>query len=411
MSQLPIEIGDNAATNEAVNYLLSGPAGLGQNFQGFSAYLPAYIRPSTRQPFDLPIEVGDPPVAQPLNPSIYLDIPINNITVPTNPGQQIVCTFTTPQATAPFAYGDQIDLAGVVAGGGDPNFYNGSYKAFSCTTTTVTLFARATYTWPAYTSGGSVGRNYMNYGNSTDCNARVTVAGPTDQVFVSAQLDLSYEYECFNNISYDVVVRISRGKGFPDSRPGSTDFLFADFVTISEKTFTKTVTVGSGTDTLEAIFTTVLDGPNLDFGYYWYILEVTFVITGGIVLQNDSQKFTLEGVTAVLGSTTTYSSISPTTVTGVGTGLVVDVELQANAGNEDYEYYDPPDGNTTINIVASGTGYQVGDELTIAGTSLGGASPANDMTLVIDSIGPPFDVTIGRATTNLRSLTAQVIKQ
>lgn len=272
MAQFPIEIGDLAATNEAVNYLLSGPAGLGQNFQGFSAYLPAYIRPSVRQPFDLPVTVGDPPVSQPLNPSIYLDIPINNITVPTNPGQQIVCTFTTPQATAPFQYGDEIELAGVT-----PGFYNDFYTAFSCTTTEVTLFTSGTYTWPAYTSGGSVGRNYMNYPNSTDCNARVTVAGPTDQVFVSAQLDLSYEYECFNNISYDVVVRIIRGKGFPDSTPGSTDFLFADFVTISQKTFTKTVTVGTGTQSLEAIFTTVLDGPNLDFGYYWYILEVEFV--------------------------------------------------------------------------------------------------------------------------------------
>jgi hypothetical protein len=272
MAQFPIEIGDDAATNEAVNYLLSGPAGLGQNFQGFSAYLPAYIRPSTRQPWNLPITVGDPPVPQPLNPSIYLDIPINNITVPTNPGQQIVCTFTTPQATAPFAYGDQIDLAGVT-----PGFYDGSYTAFSCTTTDVTLFTSGTYTWPAYTSGGSVGRNYMNYPNSTDCNARVTVAGPTDQVFVSAQLDLSYEYECFNNIDYDVIVRITRGRGFPDSTPGSNDFLFADFTTISEKTFTKSVVVGTGTDTLEAIFTTVLDGPNLDFGYYWYILEVEFV--------------------------------------------------------------------------------------------------------------------------------------
>lgn len=272
MAQFPIEIGDLAATNEAVNYLLSGPAGLGQNFQGFSAYLPAYIRPSVRQPFDLPVTVGNPPVAQPLNPSIYLDIPINNITVPTNPGQQIVCTFTTPQATAPFAYGDQIDLAGVT-----PSFYDGSYTAFSCTTTDVTLFTSGVYTWPAYTSGGSVGRNYMNFFNSTDCNARVTVAGPTDQVFVSAQLDLSYEYECFNNISYDVIVSISRGKGFPDSTPGSTDFLFADFTTISQKTFTKTVTVGTGTDSLEAVFTTVLDGPNLDFGYYWYILGVEFV--------------------------------------------------------------------------------------------------------------------------------------
>lgn len=272
MAQFPIEIGDDAATNEAVNYLLSGPAGLGQNFQGFSAYLPSYIRPSTRQPWNLPITVGDPPTPQPLNPSIYLDIPINNITVPTNPGQQIVCTFTTPQATAIFQYGDSIDLAGVT-----PSFYDGGYTVFSCTTNDVTLFTSGTYTWPAYTSGGSVGRNYMNYPNSTDCNARVTVAGPTDQVFVSAQLDLSYEYECFNNIDYDVIVRITRGRGFPDSTPGSNDFLFADFTTISEKTFTKSVVVGTGTQSLEAIFTTVLDGPNLDFGYYWYILEVEFV--------------------------------------------------------------------------------------------------------------------------------------
>jgi len=277
MAQYPIESGDSAAIAEGLNYLLSGPAGLGQNFQGFSAYLPAYIRPSSRQPWDLSVTVGDPPTAQPLNPSIYLNIPINNITVPANPGQQIVCTFTTPQATAPFNYGDQIDVAGVVAGGIDPVFYNDSYTVFSCTTTTVTLFTTGTYTWPAYVSGGSVGRNYMNYANSTDCNARVTVQGPTDQVFVSAQLDLSYEYECFNNISYDVIVRISRGRGFPDSTPGSNDYLFADFTTISEKTFAKTVTVGSGTDTLEAVFTTVLDGPNLDFGYYWYILEVEFV--------------------------------------------------------------------------------------------------------------------------------------
>jgi len=280
MAQFPIEINDQAGLNEAVNYLLSGPAGLGQNFQGFSDYLPSYLRPAGKQghqPYDLPVTVGDPPTAQPLNPSIYLDIPINNITASPNPGQEIVLTFTVPLATAPFEYGDYVDLAGVVAAGGDPNFYNDAYIVFSCTTTTVTLFTAGTYTWPAYTSGGSVGRNYMNYPNSTDCNARVTVTGPTNQVFVSAQLDLSYEYECFNNISYDVVVRISRGKGFPDTTPGSNDYLFADFITISEKTFTKTVTVGSGTDTLEAIFTTVLDGPNLDFGYYWYILEVEFV--------------------------------------------------------------------------------------------------------------------------------------
>jgi hypothetical protein len=188
-------------------------------------------------------------------------------------------------------------------------------------------------------------------------------------------------------------------------------------VLVSEKSFAKSVTAGTGTQNLESVFTTVLDGPDLDFGYYWYILTVKFVVPGGITVAVNSQKFTLGGTTAALGSTTTYSGISPTTTTGNGTGLVVDVVLQANAGGEDYEYYVPPDppdpatGNTTIDIVTSGTGYLVGDIITIPGTSLGGATPANDMELVIDSVGPPFDTTIGRATTRLRSLTAQVIKQ
>ena len=52
--------------------------------------------------------------------------------------------------------------------------------------------------------------------------------------------------------------------------------MFADTELVSEKAFTKSVTPGSGTQDLEAIFTTVLDGPNLNFGYYWYILAVRF---------------------------------------------------------------------------------------------------------------------------------------
>jgi len=402
MAQYPIEVDDQAGINEAINYLLSGPAGLGQNFEGFSAYLPAYLRPSARQPWDLDIDST-------LNPSVYLALPISNIVpVGVQPTREIQVTFSSAQPTAPFEYGDRVQIVGANPGAD----YDAGYTVNSCTTTDVILFTRGSFTYPAYVSGGTVGRNYLDgTPMDTDCNARVTVAGPTDQVFVSAQLNLSYEYDCATATDYDVIVRITRLKGFPDPTPGSNDFLFKDTVIVSERTFNKSLTVGTGTQELEAIFTTVLDGPNLDFGYYWYILTVEYVMPGGIVLANDSQNFTLEGITAVLGSTTTYSGISPTNVTGAGTGLVVDVVLQANVGGEDYTYYDPPDGNTTINIVTSGSGYLIGDEILIAGTSLGGASPANDMVLVIDSIGPPFDATIGKVTTGLRSLTAQSIKQ
>ena len=57
MASYPVEISDTEGIVNAVNYLMSGPAGLGQNFQGFSAYLPAYIRPSRlKQPWSLPID-------------------------------------------------------------------------------------------------------------------------------------------------------------------------------------------------------------------------------------------------------------------------------------------------------------------------------------------------------------------
>jgi hypothetical protein len=272
MAQFPIEIDDSQAINEAINYLLSGPAGLGQNFQGFSAYLPAYIRPSGKQPWSLDI-------LSTLNPSFYLNIPINDVQPVGGATSQFVkFVFTSAQPTAPFQYGDSLETDNIVAGGVDPNFYNDSWTVYSSTTTDVTVVTSIAYTWPAYVSGGDVGRNFMNYGQDTDCNARVTVAGPTDQVFVSAQLDLSWEYDCTTGNDYNVVVSITRLRGFPDPTPGNNDYLFADTVVVSEKTFYKTVTPGTGTQDLEAIFTTVLDGPNLDFGYYWYILTVKFVM-------------------------------------------------------------------------------------------------------------------------------------
>ena len=275
MATFPIESSDDAGIADAVNYLLSGPAGLGQNFQGFSAYTPAYIRPSRRQPWNLDI-------ASTLNPSIYLDIPLSDAApVGANPALYIILTFATPQATAPFQYGDRVDVSNIVD---TTDSYNSSgYTVYSCTTTDVTLFyvkngVITAYDYGTYISGGDVGRDYMNFNNSTECNGRVTVTGPTTQVFVTAQLNLAWDYTCTTANDYDVVVSIQRLRGFENTAAGSTDYLFGDAFTVSEKTFPRTATVGTGSDVLEAIFTTVLDGPNLDFGYYWYILTVNFVM-------------------------------------------------------------------------------------------------------------------------------------
>jgi hypothetical protein len=403
ISKYPLDTGDTEGITEAVNYLLSGPAGLGQNFEGFSAYIPAYVRPSNRQPWSVDLTSG-------LNTSIYLALPISDIQpVGPLPSALITVTFASAQPTPPFQFGDRVDIFNVTeAGTGDTSLNGSSDVVYSCTTTEVIVGYNGAFDeqdWDVYISGGTIGRDYLNVDLETDCNARVTVSGATQQVFVSAQINLAWTYTCSVASTYNVSVRIFRLEGAPSDTPGSTEYIFSNDTLVSKKDNSFAVTVGSGTQTLENIFSTVLDGPNLPFKYYWYILEVYFEVAGP--LYDDTETFIVSGTKPALGSTTTYTSISPTTVTGTGTGAVIDVELDASGAGLPYLNLT----NTYIYITNFGADYKVGDTLTVLGTDLGGASPANDMTLVVQYVGPPYDVEIGPVTTGLRSLTAQVIKE
>lgn len=396
MAQYPIESGDQAAISEGLNYLLSGPAGLGQNFQGFSAYLPAYIRPSTRQPFMLPIDTT-------LVPTWAFAWTITNITlVGSNPTQylQIDFTPTTALTDPPFEYGDRVFVTGV-----NPTFYNDRYRVLSCTTSSMIVFPTKDYTWPPYVSGGTVGRDWYDVATSTDCNARVTVLGPTDQVFVTAQIILDIDYTLSEASRFEILVQINRLTGFPTNVAGDNDYVFSNSSTVTERRYAYApVTAVPGTiSDLETVFTTALDGPNLDFGYYWYILDVTFVRTGLQISDGGIGSVTFSGDAAV--STATYSGLTPTSVTGTGGSAVLDIDIDT-ATTEPYS-----DANTTITIVDSGFQYNIGDELLILGTSLGGATPDNDMTLIVTSVDDPGDALPGNVVAKLRSLTAQSIKQ
>ena len=56
-------------------------------------------------------------------------------------------------------------------------------------------------------------------------------------------------------------------------------------------------------------------------------------------------------------------------------------------------------GLTSVTVTTQGTGYKVGDTITIAGTSLtGGASPADDVTLTVTSAGGIIQVAGGQFT-------------
>jgi hypothetical protein len=407
-AKYPVENSDEEGIVDAVNYLLSGPAGLGQNFDGFSDYNPAYLAGTFRAPFTVPITTNPPPTLT------VAPIAIGNITVPANPGAVIDVTYASPQSPVPFGAGDTVVISGAT-----PSFYDDTYRrgVLAVSSTGIIVQYTSVETWPAYVSGGTIEKNNTNNDVSTDCNGRVTVFGPTDEVFLSAQLNLDFTYDCTTASEWDIKVKIDRYAGFPTVTPGDNDFLF-DLDTNGNPVVSQQVThysesTSGSSGNVEYIFTTVLDRPS--FGYYWYILDIEFSTLnsnlGGLLEQQYGQTtaYTYSGTRAAQGATTDYFNVIPTTVTGIGSGADIDIQLLEGAGGAYTE------ANTTINYINSaGTDYAVGDTLLVAGTDLGGASPANDLTLTVVSIDPqsyPGDATPGVFTLGLRSFTAQVIKQ
>lgn len=404
VSKYPVEIGDEEGQVDAINYLLSGPAGLGQNFAGFSTYLPAYLRPTVRQPFVTPFN------QTPVN--VYKFFPCNNATGCDENGTPVVTStryarydFTTPFTQPPYVFGDRI-----IAQNFNPNDYDsgGSALVYACTTTYVIIRYNGSFVFPPYVSGGEVGTDYENTPLSTDCNGRVTVNGGSDRVFVSAQLDCDVVFDSPSGGQFDIVLEINRYTGYLTTQTNDNDFVFSSPVVTVARKVHHYVTFGSSPGIIEDIntfFVQFIDGPDIPFGYYWYILDFQFVtrpyyyasFAKGLLYEAN-----LSGTS--VSQVATYAGITPTTVTGIGVGSNVDVSIDTT-NTTNYN------SCATLTVNSGGTDYRVGDILSIPGTSLGGASPANDMTLEVTRIQYPGSVNCGVVTLNLRSLTAQVVKQ
>jgi len=294
MSQYPVITEEGLY--EAVNYLASGPSGLGQNFNGFSSYQPAYLTGTLRAPYTVPVDsTTNPPkmYVAPVAISAVTQLNVNDGKTP-----NLEWTFTTPQSAPPFAVGQTIrgDSAWV------PNYYVGNDGfVLTCSTTNLITQYPSALEWPTpITTYGSV---YVNNDFSvappisTDANARVTVQGPTDIVFISSQLSLQSGYSCTTTSTFEVAVQINRYNANVDTtRQGAVDYLFQNGTTISEQRVTYTVQPGSGSvDTGQNIFTTVLDKPS--FGYYWYICEVVWQADSGDVVPG-TQTVGLRSLTA-----------------------------------------------------------------------------------------------------------------
>ena len=80
------------------------------------------------------------------------------------------------------------------------------------------------------------------------------------------------------------------------------------------------------------------------------------------------------GTAVVPGTTTTHSNVSGTNISGSGTGATFDVVR--TAGSNSY----------TVVVANRGSGYAALNQVRILGTSVGGASPANDITITVSTL-------------------------
>ena len=121
---------------------------------------------------------------------------------------------------------------------------------------------------------------------------------------------------------------------------------------------------------------------------------------GGTDTQNDA-TLTLTNVGA-----TTFSNVTQASTSGNGSGAIFTISIDGS-------------GNSSVASVNSGgSGYEPDDTITVSGASLGGTSPAHDLTITINNIvttsGARFCISItfrSAALTNHKPLLRELISR
>lgn len=234
MSQFPLDTKSDMV--EAVNYLLSGPTGSGQNFQGVSAVGIDAITSGpatpvqtyyTGMPYDGFFGVRPPEenpgtqdaTSDPLLPAdLYYPIwntlpgglPITAIAPATATGRDILITVTlgtlVNESLGPWADGQQVVITGAAEADYNRTYTVVNYDAIIGPYDSVTLRSTENVTWPVYTAGGVASINDFVLAKEqsflTGNQAIVAVDGPGSRVFVSSQSGelIVYTYTKFVDI-------------------------------------------------------------------------------------------------------------------------------------------------------------------------------------------------------------------
>jgi hypothetical protein len=366
MSKFPVEYNnqDSNAVVDAVNYVLSGPAGLGQNFDGFSGYNTTYITGNFRAPFTTPsisvnslgaetattltvddttgINVNDyvtgPGIgagAQVVSidtvtmivaltvtntasvaglitftssvPAQLYVAPIAISTVTYLSAYVVKVGFATAQTSEPFTLGNPVTIAG-----NSKSVYNAQYTGAGVIEQNITASPGYPYGFviirrtlsianPGAGTGGTISfANTQqaptvgtlppaNYWVKTDCQANATITGPTDRVFISAQLDQVISYIATATSDLRITVAINRYKGFVFNDPVNPGIRYTFDQSIAERVYFRGDLSGSGSlNNIETVFATFIDNPPPAF--YLYRLEINFRVTndtGAIQVNQD----------------------------------------------------------------------------------------------------------------------------
>jgi hypothetical protein len=280
MSRFFIDSGDQEGIVDAINYALSGPTSLGQDYNGVSFSDPGWLTGSRSAPFTLPT---------PISPNIAA--------IACSLGEKLSpntfrYTFAAAQPAPPFFIGANITAAGFT-----PGQYNRTFDlgVLECTTTYVIARIRRDLGDPGNsTVAGTVALNlpqastnptaFPPYGfNATDGDVRdIKITGGTERAFVSAQLLNTITYEALLNSAITYTVAVNRYRARTTNQPWNLDYVYEFEKTIARRTYDLDPLIASPSFTIspiDTVFVNIIDAP--DPGLIRYILEIQVETTVG----------------------------------------------------------------------------------------------------------------------------------
>lgn len=281
MSKFPVELSDGEGQVDAINYLLSGPSGLGQNFAGVSFvdtetdsnsfFIPTWLTGYYRTPYS--IIQGSPKL-------LYIT-PIPFSTIEFLDDRTLRCTFTTPQPNPPFEPGTPV----FINNASDP-WYDGAYRLpgiIGSTTTDCTIRLSRAYPILPSATGGTIEIDTSTF-LSTDCIARVNVTSVTDRNFIGAQLiipDIQFDVINLDPISntntIELQIQLNRYKGEINTDPVNPDFVFEfdkQIITRNRRFVYNTTGLKNLSD-IETNFISIID--TAPVGLYEYYVEINLI--------------------------------------------------------------------------------------------------------------------------------------